>query len=69
MEKQVLNRVFVYGDKKLSDPNPKMSPEQVVNFYSTQFSELTTATIDNGVVHMKRKAITYTIGKTLGTKG
>lgn len=37
-------RVFKHNGQKLSDPNPDMTPEEVMNFYSNQYPELKRAT-------------------------
>ena len=43
-----LERAFTFekGNETitLSDPNPSMTPEQVMNFYAGTYAELTTAT-------------------------
>ena len=44
-----LERAFTFekGNETitLSDPNPSMTPEQVMNFYAGTYAELTTATV------------------------
>jgi len=46
----VLPRIFVFKNKeidvRLSDPSNKMSPEEVMNFYSGTYPILTTAKIE-----------------------
>jgi PRTRC genetic system protein C len=69
VEIKQMKRVFDFNGKKLPDPNPKWTPDQVINFYSNTYPELTTATVDNGETDLKKGTITYTISKTLGTKG
>jgi PRTRC genetic system protein C len=62
-----LERVFLYGTARLADPDSSMSPQEVKEFYSMMYPELTTAEIEgfteNGEV------IEYTFKKAVGTKG
>lgn len=60
-------RVFKHGDITLTDPNPDMTPEEVMNFYSNQYPELTTSNV-HGPVIKDDKAV-YTFKTTVGTKG
>lgn len=62
-----LKRVFVHGSATLADPNTDMSPEEVMNFYSNQYPELTTSNVHGPVVEGD-KAV-YTFKTTVGTKG
>ncbi len=48
-----LKRVFMHGKEKLQDPNPSMSPGEVVEFYSSKYPEFASAAI-------KRKETTET---------
>ena len=47
-----LPRIFIFEDKgqdiRLSDPDDKLSPQAVLNFYSNTYPILTTAKIDGG---------------------
>lgn len=52
---------------KLQDPNPAMSPEQVMDFYSSSHPELTTATVHGPQIEYD-KAV-YRFKTTIGTKG
>lgn len=51
----------------LPDPNPEFSVNEVMQFYSGQYPELTTATFDNPKVE-GNKAV-YSVRTTVGTKG
>lgn len=67
----ILPRVFVFKDKgnevRLSDPSNKMSPEEVMNFYSGTYPILTTAKIEGPEI--TGDEIEYRFITTLGTKG
>lgn len=66
-----IDRVFTLKkDSKnidLPDPNPTMSPEEVVKFYSGTYPELTTAKM-NGPKVVAGKA-EYSLEANVGTKG
>jgi len=51
----------------LQDPNPAMTPDQVMNHYSSQYSELTTATVHGPTVENDK--MIYKFKTTIGTKG
>ncbi len=40
-----MSREFSYNGVKLPDPNPTMAPEEVRQFYATQYPDITTASI------------------------
>ena len=66
-----LERLFTFtkgGETiTLSDPNPSMTPEQVMNFYAGTYAELTTATVQGPEIQNDQSI--YTFKTTLGTKG
>lgn len=66
-----LKRVFRFSkdgtDVTLPDPNPEFTVQEVLRFYSTQYPELTTATLD-GPKTEGDKAV-YSVKTTVGTKG
>jgi len=66
-----LERIFQFkngnADITLQDPNPDMSPEAVMDFYSGTYPELTTATIDGPNIINDR--VVYKFKTTIGTKG
>ena len=43
--KQELKRVFNYNEEKLEDPNPALTPAEVLDFYSDKYPELVNATM------------------------
>ncbi|RYG33365.1 MAG: PRTRC system protein C [Chitinophagaceae bacterium] len=51
----------------LPDPNPEFTVDDVMQFYSGQYPELTTATLDGPKVD-NGKAV-YAVRTTVGTKG
>lgn len=53
--------------KRLDDPNPEMTPDQVMSYYSAQFPELTTATVHGP--EMDAESVIYKFKTTVGTKG
>ena len=60
-------RVFKHGNITLADPNPDMTPEQVMGFYSNQYPELTTSNVHGPVIEGEEAV--YTFKTTVGTKG
>ena len=64
---QALKRVFMYGDRQLTDPNPNMIPKEVLKFYSNNYPELINSNIA-GPVLKDDKAI-YEFKLSIGTKG
>ena len=66
-----LNRTFKLknGDTKitLADPNPAMSPDEVMDFYSSAYPELTTSTVQGPKIENDRAV--YSFKTTIGTKG
>ena len=66
-----LDRVFKFqnGNEEmvLADPNPEMTPDEVMEFYSANYTELTTATVHGPKI--KDDRIIYHFKTTIGTKG
>ena len=66
-----LERVFKFkngsAEIKLQDPNPFMSPEEVMDFYSHTYPELTTATVHGPEIDNDK--VIYSFKTTIGTKG
>lgn len=60
-------RVFKHGNNTLADPNPDMTPEQVMCFYSNQYPELTTSNVHGPKIEGDEAV--YTFKTTVGTKG
>lgn len=71
MEKVNIKRSFILvkGQEKITlpDPNPQMTPEQVMTFHSASHPELTTCTVDGP--KYRKDAIVYEFRSTMGTKG
>jgi PRTRC genetic system protein C len=69
MALQVLNykRVFIHNGKRLSDPNPSMSPDEVMNYYSNLYPELTTSNVHGPKI--ENDEAVYEFKTTVGTKG
>lgn len=67
--KSILKRVFQIEKSgvELPDPNPEMSEDEVMKFYSAQYPELTTATVDGPKINNDKAH--YSFKTTIGTKG
>ena len=63
---QKINRVFEYNNLKLDDIDG-MSPEEVKDFYSNIYPQLTQAEIDGP--ELKNDTEVYVFRKAVGTKG
>lgn len=64
---KVFPRVFKHKDLLLDDPNPNLSPEEVMAYYSNQYPELTTSNVFGPKIE-NEQAI-YEFKTTVGTKG
>jgi PRTRC genetic system protein C len=66
-----LERAFYFNDNgqdiKLSDPDNKLSPEVVLNFYANTYPILTTSKIEGPEI--KDDEVQYRFVTTIGTKG
>ncbi len=60
-------RVFKFKDRNFPDPNPMLSPEEVMAYYSNQHPELTTSNVFGPKIE-NDKAV-YEFKTTIGTKG
>ena len=71
LEIRDLEREFTFKkngtDIKLPDPNPDLSPDEVLQFHSAQYPELTTASLEGPKVDGNKSI--YTVKTTVGTKG
>lgn len=67
MEVQTLTREFRYNGVALPDPGPQHTLEQVREFYSAMYPEITSAAIE-GPENIGAKTI-YTFRRAVGTKG
>lgn len=54
-------------DLILNDPNPTMLPDEVMEFFSNTYPELTTATVQGPEI--ENDTIVYFFKTTIGTKG
>ena len=66
---QVINieRKFKYNSVSLPDPNPALSPDQVREFYATQYPELNNAVVEGP--ETKAQVATWTFTRAAGAKG
>jgi len=61
-------RITRGSDKiNLADPNPEMTPSEVMQFYSATYPELTNASVSNPDV--KATKVIYDFSATVGKKG
>lgn len=71
LEKKQLKREFVIESKgvktTLPDPDPNMSTDQVMTFYSNTYPELVTSNC-HGPAYQNDKMV-FTFKTTVGTKG
>jgi PRTRC genetic system protein C len=67
MEVLTIARKFKYNSVTLPDPNADMSPEEVREFFATQFPELLNAVVEGPVT--KDNTSTYTFTRAAGAKG
>jgi len=61
-----LTREFLYEDEILPDPDPSMTTDEVIGFYSAKYPALVTAHVESQ--ETKKDKIVYTIGPAIGTK-
>jgi len=62
-----MKRVFKYGARELEDPGKGMTPDEVMQFYSATYPELTTSNVHGPKID-GNKAV-YEFKTTVGTKG
>lgn len=71
LEVKNLKREFKFKkdgtDVTLPDPNPEFTTQEVLQFYSGQYPELTTATMDTPKIN--GNVAVYSVKTTVGTKG
>lgn len=73
MVTKTLKRVFLFEDKdgkmtvRLTDPNPKLTPEEVLDHYSGQYPTLANALVLPGEV--KGDIMEFEVKDNFGTKG
>lgn len=64
---QGVKRQFKYGNRQLDDPDPEMTPEEVMQFYAGTYPELTTSNVHGP--KMEGEVAVYEFKTTVGTKG
>ena len=64
---QGVKRQFKYGNRQLDDPDPEMTPEEVMQFYAGTYPELTTSNVHGP--KMEGEVAVYEVKTTVGTKG
>lgn len=62
-----IKRIFKHGNIELADPNENSTPEEVMNYYSNLYPELTTSTITGPT--MKEDVQVFVFKTVVGTKG
>ena len=62
-----MSRDFSYNGVKLPDPNPAMTPEEVRQFYATQYPDITTAPITGPEAEGDK--LRYSFTRAIGSKG
>ncbi|WP_063822422.1 PRTRC system protein C [Burkholderia cenocepacia] len=67
MQIETLAREFSYNGAKLADPAPTFTLQQVRDFYSQTYPELTNAEIEGPVIKGNRNVFTFR--RAVGTKG
>lgn len=60
-------RVFKHKTNSLADPNPSLSPDEVMAYYSNQYPELTTSNVFGPKI--ENDCAVYEFRTTVGTKG
>jgi PRTRC genetic system protein C len=67
MQEIQITRSFRYNSITLPDPNPALGPEQIREFYATQYPELNNAVVEGPVT--SNAVATYTFIRAAGAKG
>jgi len=62
-----IKRIFVFKDEMLPDPNPNMTPYEVVDHLSNIYPQLATAEVDEG--ELVDGVLTYNIKEVATEKG
>ena len=62
-----IERKFKYNSVTLPDPNPALSPDQIREFYATQYPELNNAVVEGP--ETKDRVATWTFTRAAGAKG
>lgn len=67
MQLEPMSRIFSYCGLHLADPDIRLTPEQVRDFYSGSYPEVTTASIEGPEV--VDGVLKFKFTRVLGTKG
>jgi PRTRC genetic system protein C len=67
MQEIQITRSFRYNSITLPDPNPALGPEQIREFYASQYPELNNAVVEGPVT--SNALATYTFIRAAGAKG
>ncbi|HEX2543284.1 MAG TPA: PRTRC system protein C [Ramlibacter sp.] len=67
MQEIPIVRAFRYNSITLPDPNPALGPDQVREFYASQYPELNNAVVEGPVT--RNATSTYTFLRAAGAKG
>lgn len=67
MQEIEITRSFRYNSIVLPDPNPALGPEQVREFYASQYPELNNAVVEGPTT--RNAVATYTFTRAAGAKG
>ena len=67
MEVTELVRVFKHKDIELEDPGREMTTDNVLDFYTNQYTELTNAHVTGPTI--KNDKLVYEFSTSVGTKG
>jgi PRTRC genetic system protein C len=67
MQITAMVRTFSYNGLQLPDPDSRLTPEQVRDFYASAYPEVTTASIEGP--EASDGALKYRFTRALGTKG
>lgn len=67
MQELQITRSFRYNSITLPDPHPGFAPDQVREFYATQYPELNNALVEGPVT--RNAVATYTFIRAAGAKG
>ena len=63
----VIPRIFKHGTLDLVDPGENMTKEEVLDFYSNQYPELTNASVGGSKIENDKQVFTFST--SVGTKG
>ena len=67
IEVEVIPRIFKHGKLDLVDPGVGMTKEEVLDFYSNQYTELTNASVGGSKIEHDKQVFTFST--SVGTKG